>query len=214
MTKHIITILLFASTLVACGQSKKESGINGLIIDPDIRTEAKKHLESSKELQGYNGPLQLFINSGDIESYQNDSLIVRSTFGENKAPFKSFYLWRGDTLNVDGAYGLFGGIGFNIKIYKDSAKLYHMLSSDDFPSYAYNENDSLIYRLEVPCTDTKIVLSEIPDSTKKQTIYGYVEFKSKYYFATNGTVNDREVLPRMRMRNNMKLYFKSGMLSL
>ena len=89
-----------------------------------------------------------------------------------------------------------------------------MLSSDDFPSYAYNENDSLIFRLEVPCTDTKIILSEIPDSTKKQVIYGYVEFKSSDYFSSSGSADGQEILPRQKLRNNMKLYFKSGKLEL
>ena len=133
---------------------------------------------------------------------------------EGKAPFKSFYLWKGDTLTIVGVFGLFGGIGFGIDIYKNNATLYHILSSDDFPSYAYKERDSLIYRLEVPCTDTKIVLSEIPDSTKKQVIYGYIEFKSGSYFASSGSADGHEILPRQKLRNNMKLYFKSGKLNL
>jgi hypothetical protein len=65
----------------------------------------------------------------------------------------------------------------------------------------------------VPCTDTKIILSEIPDSTNKQIIYGYVEFKSDHYYASSGSVNGKEILPRKKLRNNMKLYFKSGYLN-
>ena len=87
-----------------------------------------------------------------------------------------------------------------------------MLSSDDFPSYAYKEDDSLIFRLEVPCTETKIVLSEVPDSTKKQIIYGYVEFKSGSYFASHGSDDGPEMLPRLKQGNNMRVYFKCGRL--
>ena len=213
MTRNFIAISLFCLTLTACGQTKNSSTIKGLIIDPSIKNEVEKHIESSKELDMFKDKMQVYVNSGFIESFQNDSIIFSSSKQESKAPFKSFYLWKADTLTIDGAFGLFGGIGFGIDIYKSNATLYHMLSSDDFPSYAYKENDSLIFRLEVPCTDTKIILSEIPDSTKKQIIYGYIEFKSGSYFASSGSADGHEILPRLKLRNNMKLYFKSGKLA-
>jgi hypothetical protein len=156
--------------------------------------------------------MQVYFNSGFIESFENGSLIFSSKNQKGKVPFKSFYLWKGDTLTIDGAFGLFGGIGFGIDIYKNNATLYHMLSSDESPAYAYNEKDSLLFRLQVPCTDTKIILSEIPDSTKKQIIYGYIEFKSDNYFVSSGSADGHEILPRQKLRTNMKLYFKSGKL--
>ena len=212
MTRNIITIFLFCLTLTACGQTKNSETIKGLTIDPSIKNEVEKNIESSKELDMFQDKMQVYLNSGFIESFQNDSLIFSSNSQRGKIPFKSFYLWKGDTLAIDGVFGLFGGIGFGIDIYKNNATLYHLLSSDDSPSYAYKENDSLIFRLKVPCTDTKIILSEIPDSTKKQIIYGYIEFKSGNYFASSGSSNDQEILPRQKLRNNMKLYFKSGKL--
>ena len=214
MTRNITAIFLFCLTLSACGQTKNSETVKGLTIDPSIKNEVEKHIENSKELDMFKDKMQVYLNSGFIESFQNDSLIFSSVKQEGKAAFKSFYLWKGDTLSIDGAFGLFGGVGFSIDINKNKATLYHMLSSDDFPSYAYNENDSLIFRLEVPCTDTKIVLSEIPDSTKKQIIYGYIEFKSGNYFASSGSADGHEILPRQKLRNNMKLYFKSGKLDL
>ena len=188
--------------------------VKGLTIDQSIKSEVEKHIENSKEFDAIKDKMQVYGNSILVESYQNDSLTFSSNDIKNKQLFKSFYLWKGDTLTIDGAFGLFGGIGFGIDIYKKNATLYHMLSSDDFPSYAYKENDSLIFRLEVPCTDTKIILSEIPDSTKKQIIYGYVEFKSGNYFASSGSADGHEILPRQKLRNNMKIYFKSGKLDL
>ncbi|MFC4262647.1 hypothetical protein ACFOWM_07150 [Ferruginibacter yonginensis] len=211
--RNIIAIFLFCLTLTACGQSKNSDAVKDLTIDPRIKSEVEKHIENSKELDAFKDKMEVYINSGDIQSYQNDSLTINSKMGSYKAPFKSFYLWHGDTLSIDGAFGLFGGVGFGIEIVNNKAILYHMLSSDDFPSYCYNANDSLIFRLEVPCSDTKIILSEIPDSTKKQIIYGYVEFKSKDYYASSGSADGQEILPRQKMRNNMKLYFKSGHLN-
>jgi hypothetical protein len=214
MTKNVIAIVLFCLTLTACGQTNNSSIVKGLIIDPSIKSEAEKHIENSKEFDAIKDKMQVYGNSILVESYQNDSLIFSSTDKKNKQLFKSFYLWKGDTLTIDGAFGLFGGIGFGINIYNNNATLYHMLSSDDYSSYAYKENDPLIFRLEVPCTDTKIILSQIPDSTRNQIIYGYVEFKSSNYFASSGSADGHEILPRQKLRNNMKVYFKSGKLDL
>ncbi|MCZ8215202.1 MAG: hypothetical protein O9262_03135, partial [Cyclobacteriaceae bacterium] len=128
--------------------------------------------------------------------------------------FKSFYLWEGDTLNIDGAIGLFGGGGFALKIINGKATVYHMLSSDDFPTYAYGEKTELIDRLEVPCHDTKAIISEIPLKGAGKIIYGYVEFKSEDYYTGQWTVDGNENEPRKKSRANMKMYFKSGELKL
>jgi hypothetical protein len=210
MTKNLLILLTLFCGLTSCGQTTSKKEGNGFTIDPSIKNEVEKHIENSKEFDAFKDKMQVYANSVLTESYENDSLILSNDDIKNKTLFKSFYLWRNDTLNIDGAYGLFGGTGFCIKYKDNTAKLYHMLSSDDFPTYAYKENDSLIDRLEVPCTDTKIVLSEIPDSTKKQIIYGYVEFKSKDYFVSSGSADGQEILPRKKYRSNMRIYFKSG----
>ena len=113
-------LVLFASCLVlsACGQRINNSEIRGLTIDPNIKFEVEKHVASAKELDVFKDNMQVYLNSGIIESYENDSLVFNSTFKENKAPFKSFYVWKDDTLKIDGAFGLFGGTGFDIEIYE------------------------------------------------------------------------------------------------
>ncbi len=214
MIKSIVLLSIFWLACPSCNSTRNSGSIDGLTIDPGIKSEVERHIESSKQFDVFNDKMLVYLNSGFIESYENDSLIFRSTGDSSKVPFKSFYFWKGDTLKIDGAFGLFGGIGFDINIYKNKATLYHMLSSDESPSYSYNANDSLIFRLEVPCTDTKIILSEIPDPTKAQIIYGYIEFKSGNYFASAGSADGQEIMPRQKFKNNMKLYFKSGKLNL
>lgn len=214
MIRNLITILTLCIVFLSCNQTRSFNIIKGLTIDPTIKREVEKHIEDSKEFEAFKSKMEVYANSIFVESFENDSLIFRSTDSSKKQIFKSFYLWKGDTLTIDGAWGLFGGIGFGIDIYKNNATLYHMLSSDDFPEYAYNEKDSLVFRLQVPCSDTKVVLSAIPDSIKSQVIYGYVEFKSASYFVENDQQDGREILPRQRRRNNMKIYFRSRKLSM
>ena len=152
------------------------------------------------------GDMEVYNNSIYVESFENDNLLLSSTDFSRKAPFKSFYYWNNDTLAIAGAFGLFGGTGFYIKIVDNKATLFHLLSADGSPSYAYNATDDFIFKLEVPCTDTKIVLSEMPDSTKKQLIYGYVEFKSADFYSGSNESLEGEKSKRKKMRNNMKIY--------
>jgi hypothetical protein len=214
MTKYLIIVITFCSTLCSCRQFTKDNSTEGLTIDPNIKTEVEKNITPSEFGAGQDKIL-IYNNRMLLDFYEDDKLSNSIKEQDNKSTvFKSFYYWQGDTLGIDGAFGLFGGTGFSIKIIKGNATLYHMLASDQFPSYAYKEKDSLVYRLEVPCTDTKIVLSEMPDSTKNQTIYGYVEFKSGDYYASNGSADGQEILPRKKQRANMRIYFKSAKLDL
>ncbi|MCH2034086.1 MAG: hypothetical protein MK202_11310 [Tenacibaculum sp.] len=206
--------LIFVLILCSCSNGQKKTDIEGLTIDPKIKSQVEKHIVQQLEFEGAGDFMQVYGNSLNMESYENDSLIVSSTDFSKKLPFRSFYFWNKDTLGINGAFGIFGGTGFYIRIAAKKAELFHMLSSDDFPTYAYKKNDSLIMRLEVPCSDTKIVLSEIPDSTKNQIIYGLVEFKSSDFYSASGAFLEGEEPKRKKTRNNMKIYFKSGLLKM
>ena len=210
----ISIFLVFSLLLSSCSNKNRTTEIEGLIIDPKIKIEVEKYILENTEYADFGDLMQVYANSAMMKGYENDSLIFHNEDSSKKMPFKSFYLWNKDTLGINGAYGLFGGFGFYIELVEKKATLFHLLSSDDFPSYAYKENDSLIERLEVTCTETKIIVSEIPNRDKKQIIYGYVEFKSNEYFASQGSVNNEEILPRKRFRTDMKIYFKSGFLNM
>lgn len=210
--KKLITCLL--TILIACttyGQRNANRSINGLMIDPGVKDEVEKHISRLRLENMPNEAEDLVYNNTIIgEMYENDKQIVSLTSALNKkSVFRSFYYWQGDTLGIDGAFGMYTGVGFSIKVVRNNAVLYHLLSAGENPSYAYQERDSLKFRLEVPCSDTKIILSELPDFTNAQTIYGYVEFKSESYYQSKGLVDGEEVLPRKKEKGNMKIYFKS-----
>lgn len=214
MKNSLIIILTILTSLTSIGQNTEINTISGLTIDPNIKNEVEKNIEMSPEYDAYKNVMQVYANAVLAESFENDKLVFSSFDPKFKQLFKSFYLWKDGTLSIDGAFGLFGGIGFVINIKDNKATVFHMLSSDDFPTYSYKEQDSLIDRLEVPCTETKIILSEIPDSTKKQIIYGYVEFKSGDYYSVSGAFGENEKPKKKKNRANMRIYFKSSYLNI
>jgi hypothetical protein len=207
---YYLTIALTLSAIICTlGQITNDKSIAGLTIDPTIRIEVEKHISDSKFVEAAD---KFFICNNLLlaEMFDGGDLKL-STYNEKiERPFKSFYYWKGDTLIIDGAFGLFGGFGFNIKVVKGRATLYHMLASDEFPSYAYKKDSPLVFRLEVSCTETKIIVSELPDPSRNQFVYGFVEFQSGEYYTSNGSMDGKETFPRNKVKTNMKIYFKSG----
>jgi len=190
--------------------SEQKSGSNKIIVDPNIKNEVEKYIVDKPEYAPLAKDMEIYNNSLHVESFENDELRISSTDFSKKIPFKSFYFWNEETLKITGAFGLFGGTGFYIAIEGDKATLFHLLAADNSASLAYKEDDEFIFKLEVPCTDTKLVLSEIPDPEKKQVIYGYVEFKSNEFYSKSNASVEGEKSKRKKMRNNMKIYFRSS----
>ena len=207
-------LLIFFSTLTVFSQTNSQLEIKGLTIDPTIKEQVEIHIKDSKDYSEMNSIMQIYENSLLGEFYKNDTLSFSNKDISKKQIFKSFYYWIDGKLGIYGAFGIFGGTGFHISFLNNHAEVFHMLSSDDFPTYAYKEKDTLIDRLDVPCSETKIILSEIPDQRKKQIIYGYVEFKSNDYYSVSGAFVVGEVPPKNKFRNNMRIYFKCGYLEL
>jgi len=208
--KYLLGLFFAGLTIYSLGQVKNSNDIEGLTINSKIMEEAKKNIKDLKELEDLNVGMQIYESKVAIEFYENDSLILSTMNNPKSIISKSFYYWRGDTLTVDGGIGLAVGAGFSIKLIMNKATVYHMVSSDEFPLYAYGETTDIIYRLDVPCRDFTVVLSELPKRGGKQIIYGYVEFESDKYFTRQRIEDGKEIGPRKKSRSNMKMYFRSG----
>ncbi len=185
-------------------------------LDPGIRAEAEKHFTAADFPMGSLPEGSLYKNELLMEVYTDGKLTVNTAGQKKSRMFKSFYYWYKDTLYIDGAFGLFTGAGFSAKVYDGKAEVRHLLSSDENPGYGYTATDSLKFRLDVPCSDTRLILSHLPDTTAQPIIHGYVEFKSATYYSAGGAISeDGEYLdPRTKSRTNMKIWFRSNHLKL
>lgn len=201
MNCHIVFISLI---VLIC--SCTNSGNTELVIDPEIKDEVNENTSQPINL-GEESPLNnllIYNNNIYLESYENGKLIG-STFEEpNQMFFKSWYFFRNDTLLIEGAFGLFGGIGFFAKIFDNTATIYHMVASDDFPTYAYDHDGPIIDRLEVSCIEARMTLSFLPTiADTSETIYGMTEFTSEEYYQGVQVDNLKRVSAKM------KIYFKA-----
>jgi len=200
--KYQLTAILI--TLIYCTHAQSNS-VGGITIDPNIKMEAEKHFNGNEfEQVNRRNQVQIFQNSVEWDLYENDSLLFSTNHKPKTIISKSLYLWKGDTLFIDGGVGLAVGVGFSIQIVQGQAKIYHMLSSDDAPDYAYEPTSTVLFRINVPCHKQRAIVSEVPIKGSGKIIYGYVEFESEEFYEIKGSG------PRVKARSNMKMYFKSG----
>ena len=212
--RYLIGLLFTSLTMCSSGQSLNSTFIQGLVIDSKIKEEAKINIKDLKELEDIKLGMQIYESKVAMEFYENDSLILSTMDNPKSIISKSFYYWRGDTLTIDGGIGLAVVGGFSLKLVTNKATVYHLVSSDESPLYAYGETTDIIHRLDVPCRDFKVVLSELPKKDMGLTIYGYVEFESDKYFSRQGIKDGKEIGPRKKLRANMKMYFRSSQIDL
>lgn len=205
-----LTKLVFACLVInSSGQTTSSIHIEGLIIDLKIKGEVEAGIKDLDELKDINLGMEIYETKVSIEFYEDDSLIFSTSDRPKGIISKAFYYWRGDTLTIDGGIGLAVNAGFSIRIVGNTAMVYHMVSSDESPQYAYSETTEIRHRLDVPCFNYKAVLSELPEKGKGQTIYGYIEFQSKNYFSRGRIKDGSEIERRKKLRSNMKMYFRS-----
>jgi len=200
----------------SCAQPTGPGSWVDVTIDPGIRDLAESAFDTSAFDMAMGRMPKGFIydNRIVVEMYGEDGLTMAVSEAEDqKTVFKSFYYWHNDTLYIDGAFGLFGGTGFSARLKNNKAEVRNLLASDEGPEFAYTDKAPLVFRLEVPCTDTQLILSEYPDPDRKQPIHGYVAFKSDTFYSSGGAMNGEE-LPRKAIRQNMRIYFRSMWLNL
>ena len=217
MKRYIIFSVLIFYFFSCFSQSNRLKWTDSIVVDANIKNDGEKYFKKYKNIENLNGNL-IYEMPLYIEIYKDGKLLWFRNFKSDKnIVFKSGYFWHGDTLIIEGTNGIDGGTGFIIKYYKGKTKLYNLLITDKydskFPNYAYGIDDSLKFRVEIPWTKTKIILSEIPKYKLNKIIYGYVEFDGNEFYQC-----DRDgagvKFEYQKLRTKMKIYFKSSNLNL
>ena len=133
--KNKILVLITLIGLTNCTLNQSQ-----LIIDPNIKRKVESQIKKSEygDMEGL-----LIYNTPKIINFYVDDSLSMSENGKNNDLFKSFYYQKNDTISIDGAFGLFGGYGFSIKIKDDKVQVYTLMAADEIPIYSLTETDSL-----------------------------------------------------------------------
>ena len=196
--KQVFATLCFSMLLFSCNHLMDRN--KSLLIDPSIKDLVNQNVTKYQEaLQPDSGKI-IYSNKYMASLYMNDTLVKSTYYSSTHDAFKSEYFWNNDTLIIKSAFGVFSDIGFDLKIYKDTAIVTGIINNN--LSYKNNITDSILSRITIPTFESKVVLAETPDSTKDHLIYGYAEFKESSVFLKENNNYRKE-------RIDMKVYFIS-----
>lgn len=212
MKETTMIFCLFVSFSACCQRGVLE--IAQFAVDENIREEVEARISESEYGESFTSMFLVYENTVIVDSYENDSLFMTATGEEQKMLFKSFFYTLNDTIVIDGSFGLFGSIGFSIKFIDDKPIVYHLLTGDDFPVYSMTREGNLQFRIEVPCKNTRVVLSKIPELKEEEVIYGFVAFESDDYFQSSSAIDGNEKEERKKISMNMQVYFKAKFLDI
>ena len=179
-TLFILTLILTA--LSSCGQTPKGFDNGAYVVDQNIKAKVDKKVKS------FYGVTE---SSMDFKVFQNDR-IVGNTYDRGKSIDKCMTTSSldGDTLNITGFIGMFGGFGYQIALFKDTCIVRHFMKSD-VKIYKLKKTDSLSFGVSVPCKNYKLTLANKPTFEKGEIVEGIIELMSEeYYEVANG--NERK----------------------
>ncbi|MGI9653417.1 hypothetical protein [Chryseobacterium sp. RLHN22] len=203
-----LNLLLFFLLLSGCVYSQKQIKI---IIDPKIKNESLKNINTTDSPSAYT-----------VDSiYQTTFIaknIVEDTIGFNhldnkflKKDFMCNHYFKGDTLIIDGGFGLrYKMRGFVAKILPNKKAEIKLQLNWGFPSY-YNsiEEESAKSSILVNTKSSKLILNRLPENkADRNHIYGFIEFISNDYFVE--MKNEKNKIP-YKEKNTMeyRIYFDS-----
>jgi hypothetical protein len=214
--KHYLILLLNCVLILACLSCKKKNS-SDVKIDLNIKSIVEKHISNAPFTSISAIDTTAYYNEVDAEIYSgnpNFPHIMKSDTTD--VLFNSSYFTESDTIILWGSYELGAQLGFIIKIIDKQFHVYHLVSSSSGdPRHSLTGNSNWKQYLEVPCLESKVILSQKPTLKSKQPIYGYIEFKSRDYFYKGINLNDTPQDPKddeievIKSKTNMKIYFKS-----
>lgn len=201
--KKLLCILLLLVSICSCSQQIKNNPFK-FSIDKTIKDKVESKLKTDGYNDSFKDLLLMYEAPIILDLYVNDTLTISEKGKVNKL-FKSFYYKQNDSVvSIDGAFGMFGGFGFSIKLVDEKPTVYALMAADEIPIYSLTKKGVAKLRIEVPCKNVKLVLSEQPKLQSKEVVSGYVEFESDDFYERILNSNKR-----VKKRVKMKTYFKS-----
>lgn len=162
---------------------------------PDLKSfeaynEFDKRMESSgSSLVGQGG----FINNRSrifTQSFSNGKQTTQDSALYKGMPTPCYSSFDNDTLKIKVGIGFFGGMGFEVKIFKDNFQSNYFLYTDDVKPYKYNWSDKeFTDNLYMRNKFQSLTLNKQPTFKPGQQLTGYLTFTTPNWFE-NSIGND------------------------
>lgn len=204
MKTSFLTLIICVLTW-SCKEEFKYN--NHLIINPDIREEVVKYVKDLSEAEN-DSQTYMYDNYIMFDYYVDDSLKLSYKDRGFKTLCTTFHRKTDDGILMTAEYNLFGGVGHAINLVNDEIKVYYLVSAKlEAPSYALKPSDTLVQKLYVPCSNFNLVLSQIPEGSLNESIFGMLEFETDNFYKKDSRTKEIK-----KEKNTVRIYFKSNFL--
>ncbi len=192
-TFFIIIIIFFSKyKSTSIFDSIKE---DSFIIDSSISLTAKTKIRETE----FGSKKYSFMAPFESRYFTNDTLVFS---GSREEQIYARYYFENDTLHIAGGPTGMSGGGFHAVITGKEKHFYHFNCGHTKRRLKKSITDSTEVCVDVECNSYNFIISDIPDSTKDNFIYGFVEFKSNEYF-----YEEKHMVSRLRQE--MRFYFRA-----
>ena len=187
-----------------CQQTTKISpsvegdGTQSIIIDSTLPDNVKSKIQliSDTHSSYFKTPLVAYFFQNDLLA---DSII------ENDYKITSWYSITSDTINLVAHINNFEAVALLLRFIdnkKTTVRFFRASHEVGNNRFKMNKDDSLSDQIKVPPIYYKLKLSVIPDTLRKQVVYGHIDMKSGEYFDSRDSTNQTHNV-------QMKFYFRS-----
>jgi len=199
-----LLLLLILSILFCCCQQQAKSlaqtkgSIKSVIIDSSLSDTIKRHIEliSDNYFSAFKTSIEArFFTNG----VQTDSIV------ENDFNMVSWYSSFNDTIDLVAHVGKFETQALLIRFLKGQPRVLFFRAPHDLGGSNYFKvanSDTFTHKIEVTPFRCQLRLSEVPDTTNKQIVYGHIDLESGDYYDKRDTVEKTHKV-------QMKFYFRS-----
>lgn len=173
-------------------------------IDPNIKLIVQNEIIDT--IQKQRGCSYHFLSKEDSKYNLNDTLyeISKDTLDFRRYE-ASWIILEDTTLIVGNEVRSDGTFGFRVEIIDNRAKTFGYLRTHVMLSnLSIDTTDKNLYNsILIPTSESKIILSELPDSISDEEIYGYLEFQTEEFYIFENTFNEDEAT---KLESKIKIY--------
>jgi hypothetical protein len=203
MKLSILSLLTLSIILCCCQQptktlSQAKDTTQSVVIDSTLRDTLKRHIEfiSDRNFSNFKTPIEArFFTNG----LQTDSII------ENEFSMISWYSNYRDTIDLVAHVGEFETAALLIRFIKGKPTVLFFRAPHDIEGSRYfkvDKVDTFSHKIEVTPVRCALKLSEVPDTTNKQIVFGQIDMESGEFYDKRDKVEQKHKV-------QMKFYFRS-----
>lgn len=169
-----------------------------VIVDSTMHDTVNRYIKfiSNREFSNFTTPIEArFFTNG----LQTDSII------ENDFNMISWYSSHQDTIDLVAHVGKFETAALLIRFIKGTPTVLFFRAPHDVEGGNYFKIDKAVafsHTVEVTPIRCELTISEIPDTTNKQIVFGHIDMESGEYY-------DKRDKVEQKLKVQMKFYFRS-----